>query len=295
MQAQSSESVNSFSIGFHSKKFNEADLSRAVAKHLGTNHTDLFVSDRDALELIPFLSDIYDEPFGDSSQIPTYFVSKLAKQKVSVALTGDAGDELFGGYNRYIFSSNFYDKIKLIPIPLRNVFSKLILMLNEEAWDAIFDRLLESRFANVGAKLHKGAKVLSFKSIKDLHYRLVSNVDSPSEWLIHTGEHKTFFNDNYDYFNDLDPINKMMAFDLMTYLPSDILTKIDRAAMSVSLETRLPFLDPKIIEFSASLPINFKIRNGVSKFLLRELLYKHVPKELIERPKRGFGVDRLSK
>ena len=290
MQAQSSKKINTFSIGFDTPVFNEAEHARAVAKHLNTDHFDMYVNEQDALDTIPNLSSIYDEPFADSSQIPTYLVSKIAKQKVTVALSGDAGDELFGGYNRYIFTQNMFGKIKKIPIPIKNILSKLIFSLSEENWNKYFGRLFESRFSNLGYKLHKGADVLNSSSVKNLHLKLASLIHEPSDWLIDVNEHKTILNDEVQRFNDFDEIEQMMIYDLLTYLPTDILTKVDRAAMAVSLETRVPFLDPNVIEFSARLPLDFKIRNGTSKWILREVLYKHVPKKLIERPKMGFAV-----
>ncbi len=290
MQNQSKQKVNTFSIGFDVKDFNEAEYARAVANHLRTDHFDMYVTEQDALDVIPNLPNIYDEPFADSSQIPTYLVSKIAKQKVTVALSGDAGDELFGGYNRYVFTQKMFNKIKKVPTPIKNILSKLIFSLSEENWNKYFGRLLESRFSNLGYKLHKGADVLNSSSVKNLHLKLASLIHEPSDWLIDVNEHKTILNDEVQRFNDLDEIEQMMIYDLLTYLPTDILTKVDRAAMAVSLETRVPFLDPNVIEFSARLPLDFKIRNGTSKWILREVLYKHVPKKLIERPKMGFAV-----
>lgn len=290
MQSQSQKSVNTFSIGFDAKEYNEAEHARMVAKHLGTNHFDMYVTERDALDVIPLLPDIYDEPFADSSQIPTYLVSKIAKQKVTVALSGDAGDELFGGYNRYAFTNQMFGKIKKAPISVRKLISKSIFSLSEEKWNSFLGGLLGSRFVNVGFKLHKGANVLSAESIRDLHFKLASQIQNPSDWLINANEYKTLLNDGIERFTELDSIEQMMVYDLLTYLPTDILTKVDRAAMAISLETRAPFLDPNVIEFSASLPLEFKIRDGVSKWVLREVLYKYVPRDLIERPKMGFGV-----
>ena len=217
-------------------------------------------------------------------------VSKFAKQEVTVALSGDAGDELFGGYNRYVFSEKMFNKILKSPIFLRKLMSKTILGMTEEKWDSLLGSLMSKRFANIGHKLHKVANILSSKSIRDLHFKLISQIHNPSDWLINANEHKTILNDDIEHFEGLDSIEKMMAYDLITYLPTDILTKVDRAAMAVSLETRVPFLDPEVIEFSASLPVEFKIRNGTTKWVLREVLYKYVPKDLIERPKMGFAV-----
>ena len=290
MQSQSNHKVNTFSIGFDSEEFDEAKHARLVAKHLGTNHFDMYVTEQDALNVIPHLSKIYDEPFADSSQIPTFLVSKFAKQKVTVALSGDAGDELFGGYNRYLFSNKFFNRVNNAPISLRKLISIIIFAMPEQKWNSILNLMLPNRYTDFGHKLHKVASTISSKSIRDLHFRLVSQIHNPSDWLLNFSEYPTFLNDEVERFIGLDDTEKMMAYDLITYLPTDILTKVDRAAMAVSLETRIPFLDPSVIKFSASLPIEFKIREGVTKWVVREVLYKHVPKELIERPKMGFGV-----
>ena len=290
MQSQSDSQVNTFTIGFNAKEYDEAKHARMVANHIGTNHFEMYVSERDALNIIPSLPNIYDEPFADSSQIPTYLVSKFAKQEVTVALSGDAGDELFGGYNRYVFAEKMFSKIMKGPISIRQLISSAILTMTEEKWNTLLNNFLSERFADIGHKLHKVANVLPSKSIRDMHFKLVSQIHNPSDWLLNTNEYKTPLNDDTERFVELNSIEQMMAYDLITYLPTDILTKVDRAAMAVSLETRVPFLDPNVIEFSASLPMEFKIRNGVTKWALREVLYKHVPKDLIERPKMGFGV-----
>ncbi|MDB4135751.1 asparagine synthase (glutamine-hydrolyzing) [Gammaproteobacteria bacterium] len=290
MQSQSDSQVNTFTIGFNAKEYDEAKHARMVANHIGTNHFEMYVNERDALDIIPNLPNIYDEPFADSSQIPTYLVSKFAKQEVTVALSGDAGDELFGGYNRYVFAEKMFSKIMKGPISIRQLISSAIFTMTEEKWNALLNNFLSERFADIGHKLHKVANVLPAKSIRDMHFKLVSQIQNPSDWLLKANEYKTSLNDDTKRFVELNPIEQMMAYDLITYLPTDILTKVDRAAMAVSLETRVPFLDLNVIEFSASLPMEFKIRNGVTKWALREVLYKHVPKDLIERPKMGFGV-----
>jgi len=290
MQSQSDSQVNTFTIGFNAKEYDEAKHARMVANHIGTNHFEMYVSERDALDIIPDLPNIYDEPFADSSQIPTYLVSKFAKQEVTVALSGDAGDELFGGYNRYVFAEKMFSKIMKGPISIRQLISSAIFTMTEEKWNTLLNNFLSERFTDIGHKLHKVANVLPSKSIRDMHFKLVSQIHNPSDWLLNANEYKTPLNDDTERFVELNPIEQMMAYDLITYLPTDILTKVDRAAMAVSLETRVPFLDLNVIEFSASLPMEFKIRNGVTKWALREVLYKHVPKDLIERPKMGFGV-----
>ena len=290
MQSNSNSQVNTFTIGFNSKDFDEAKHAKMVAKQLGTKHHDMYVTDSDALKVIPSLPTIYDEPFADSSQIPTFLVSKFAKEKVTVALSGDAGDELFGGYNRYIFAEKMFKNIKKTPIFFRKIISKLSLGIEEEKWSILLGGLLRKRYANIGHKVHKAANVLSSLSTRDLHFKLISQIQNPSDWLINGNEYKTVFEEETERFSELNSIEKMMAYDLITYLPTDILTKIDRAAMAVSLETRVPFLDTEVIEFSASLPMEYKIHNGVTKWVLREVLYKYVPKKLIERPKMGFAI-----
>jgi len=290
MQSQSNCNVNTFSIGFESKEFDEAKHASLVAKHLGTNHSDMYVTEQDALNVIPHLPKIYDEPFADSSQIPTFLVSKFAKEKVTVALSGDAGDELFGGYNRYLFGKKMFNRINNTPILFRKLMSNAIFAMPEQKWNSILNFILPNLYTDFGHKLHKAATGISSKSFRDLHFKLVSQIHNPSDWLIDFTESPTLLNDEVERFVGLDDTEKMMGYDLITYLPTDILTKVDRAAMAVSLETRIPFLDPSVINFSASLPIEFKIRNGVTKWIVREVLYKYVPKELIERPKMGFGV-----
>ena len=290
MQSFSNSKVNTFTIGFSSKEYDEAKHAAKVAKYLGTDHYDKYVTDSDALNVIPNLPNIYDEPFADSSQIPTFLVSEFAKQKVTVALSGDAGDELFGGYNRYIFSEKTLNTIFKAPSIIKKLISKSIFSISEEKWSSLLSSHLNNRFANIGNKIYKTADILSSKNVRDLHLKLVSQIYNPSEWLKNANEYKSKLNDDIVRFEELNSIESMMAYDLISYLPTDILTKVDRAAMSVSLETRIPFLDLDVIEFSASLPVEFKIRNGVSKWALREVLYRYVPKDLIERPKMGFGV-----
>jgi len=291
MQSHSTQKVNTFSIGFDAKEYNEAEHARAVAKHLGTNHFDMYVTERDALDVIPLLPDIYDEPFADSSQIPTYLVSKIAKQKVTVALTGDAGDELFGGYNRYIMTSSWWSMLSKIPLPLRSLLRSSIEIVPPNVLNATLGKVPSNkgRQVNFGDKLLKGVKVLDAPNIDELYSRLISNIDEEEQWLMN---HLSPVGNNFDHlgFNKFEPVERMMVRDLLGYLPTDILTKVDRAAMAVSLETRVPFLDPSVIEFSAALPLEYKIRNGFSKWVLREVLYKYVPKGLVERPKMGFGV-----
>ena len=196
---------------------------------------------------------------------------------------------MFGGYNRYIFSEKALNTILKAPDSLKKLISKIIFSVSEEKWNSILSSF-SKHFNNIGHKLHKTANILPSRSVRDLHFKLISQIQSPSDWLKNITEYKTVLSDDIERFEGLNSIESMMAYDLISYLPTDILTKVDRAAMAVSLETRVPFLDPDVIAFSVSLPIELKIRNGVSKWALGEVLYKYVPKDLIERPKMGFGV-----
>ncbi len=300
MQAQSSRPVLTYTIGFNEANYNEATHAKAVANHLGTQHTELYVSPKQAMDVIPKLPEIYCEPFADSSQIPTFLVAQLAKQHVTVSLSGDAGDELFCGYNRYILTSNLWHKLSLLPIPARVGLAKIISSFSPEAWNKVgklmpFNLPVVGNLALLGDKLHKGAGVLASRNEADLYKGLVSMWQDPSSVVIGNDaaaviEPNTFLAGNEPNLDDLNDTEQMMVLDMLTYLPDDILTKVDRAAMSVSLETRVPFLDHKIVEFAWQLPMQYKLRDGQSKWALRQVLYKYVPKELIERPKMGFGI-----
>lgn len=287
MQAQSSVPIKTFSIGFHEEGYNEAKHAKAVAKHLGTNHTELYVSSSDALSVIPKLPALYSEPFADSSQIPTFLVSKMAREHVTVSLSGDGGDELFCGYTRYQLTSALWGKISAVPMPFRKLLVKTITQIPPNALNKISSFLPINR---PGEKLHKGATLLSNDSIKRLYLDMVSVSSDPGSMVLDAEEPSTFLTESEPSLNSLGDVERMMAWDMMGYLPDDILTKVDRAAMGVSLETRVPFLDRNVVEFAWSLPINYKLRNGVTKWPLRQVLYRHVPKELIERPKMGFGA-----
>lgn len=291
MQKQSDKPVKTFSIGFDDERFNEAKFAKEVATHLGTEHTELYVTARDALAVIPELPAIFDEPFSDSSQIPTYLVSKIAKQHVTVSLSGDAGDELFCGYNRYMLTANTWGKLNRLPVFLRKVLSRLLLLVPVNAWDFI-GRILPKRYTlrNLGDKLHKAAAVITSKDINELYLRLVSHWQSPQEVVLGSKEPLTALTDPERRIVVDDPILQMMALDTVTYLPDDILVKVDRSAMAVSLETRVPFLDHNVFELAWKMPLSIKLKSGQSKWCLRQILYKYVPKELIERPKMGFAV-----
>lgn len=291
MQTQSSKPVKTFSIGFHDNDYNEAKYAKAVSHHLGTEHNELYVMPEDAMEVIPKLSDLYSEPFSDSSQIPTYLVSKLAKQHVTVSLSGDAGDELFCGYNRYRITNNFWNKISMLPAPFRALIAKMIISISPQSWGNIIKFVPTSQnFTNIGEKLHKMAGILNNQSIEELYFDLVSHFRCPESIVIGGYEPPTLLTKNSPKLDGLDDVQRMMALDLLTYLPDDILVKLDRAAMGVSLETRVPFLDHRIVEFAWTLPQSIKLKNNETKWPLKQILYRHVPQKLIDRPKMGFGI-----
>jgi asparagine synthase (glutamine-hydrolysing) len=291
MQAQSSKPIKTFTIGFNEEGYNEAVHAKAVARHLGTDHTELYVTAEQARDVIPRLPTLYDEPFSDSSQIPTFLVSQLARQYVTVSLSGDAGDELFCGYNRYQMTANLWRKLAAVPLPLRKLMAKGLTSVSPQSWNRLAGLMPRSaQFANVGDKIHKGAGVLASQSVNALYFGLVSHWHDPSSVVIGGHEPRTLLTGNLPALNGLDDIQRMMALDMLTYLPDDILTKVDRAAMSVSLETRVPFLDHRVVEFAWTLPQSMKLHDRQTKWALRQVLYRHVPKALIERPKMGFGV-----
>ncbi len=294
MQDISDTPIKTFSIGFDQPNYNEAHHAKAVADYLGTDHTELYIKESDAQKIIPKLSKLYDEPFADSSQIPTFLVSQLARKKVTVSLSGDGADELFGGYNRYILTKRLWNKLSIIPLFVRRFTSSMFLKISPEKYNLFFRRITFGgtlfNQANVGDKIHKALNVISSNSYLDLYDKLISSWKDPSSIIIGLNDSDIRDLNLPHYSLDIDPISQMMGMDLITYLPDDILCKVDRAAMGVSLETRVPFLNSKIMEFAWSLPLNFKISNNTTKWVLREVLYKYVPKHLIERPKMGFGI-----
>ena len=295
MQAQSSRPVKTFTIGFNEEGYNEAVHAKAVAKHLGTDHTELYVSPQQALDVIPRLPALYCEPFSDSSQIPTFLVSQLARQQVTVSLSGDAGDELFCGYNRYVLANKLWQKLSVLPAGSRRLAARGLTALSPSRWNTLLGPVQglmpgTLRQANLGDKLHKAAGVLASGDLDALYLGLVSHWDEPASVVIGGTEPPTLLTGNAPKLDGLDDIQRMMALDMLTYLPDDILAKVDRAGMGVSLEGRVPFLDHRVVEFAWTLPQSMKLRDGVGKWVLRQVLYRHVPKELIERPKMGFGV-----
>ncbi|RZA35830.1 MAG: asparagine synthase (glutamine-hydrolyzing) [Lysobacteraceae bacterium] len=295
MQAQSARPVKTFSIGFHEDGYDEAVHAKAVARHLGTEHTELYVTPGDAISLIPQLQAMYDEPFSDSSQLPTALVARLARQHVSIALSGDAGDELFCGYNRYQFAAGRWNAISAVPLRLRRLAARGITGIPIDTWNALAKALgrcmpASMRLHDAGGRLHKGARAITSASLDALYLGLVSHWEASAPLVAGTEEPPTLLTGNAPALHRLDGAQRMMALDLLTYLPDDILTKVDRAAMSTSLETRVPFLDHRVVEFAWRLPQSMKLNGGTTKWALRQVLYRYVPKALIERPKMGFGV-----
>ena len=295
MQKQSSRPVKTFTIGFHEESYNEAGYAEAVAKHLGTDHNVLYVTPQEAMDVIPRLPAMYDEPFSDSSQIPTFLVSELARQHVAVSLSGDGGDELFAGYTRHFWSRNLWQKFGWMPRCLRGTISRLLTLLTPEQWDIFFNKfrnLLPKTLkqSNPGYKLHKLSGVLSVASMEDMYYGLTSHWKSPFSIVVGGYEPVNVTTDREQWANLDDSTLLMMYLDLVSYLPDDILVKVDRAAMNIGLESRVPFLDHRVVELAWRIPLSMKIRNGQGKWILRQLLYKYVPQKLIERPKTGFGI-----
>jgi len=293
MQAQSTAPVKTFSIGSPDREYDEARYAASVARHLGTQHEELYVSADEALNVIPNLPSIYDEPFADSSQIPTYLVSAMARRHVTVCLSGDGGDELFGGYHHYFLAECTRAKIARIPRLMRRPAARAITAVRKETWDAAFrvatpvtPRSLRQN--RPGERLHKLARVLAAGDDEDaIYFEVVSHWKS---LVLGAGETNLPCSDRLRRAQLPDPIERMMYFDQIGYLPDDILVKVDRASMAVSLEAREPLLDHRLVEFAWSLPLSMKVKNGRGKLLLRNLLYQHVPRELVDRPKMGFGV-----
>jgi asparagine synthase (glutamine-hydrolysing) len=295
MQKLSSRPVKTFTIGFHEDDYNEAVHAKAVARHLGTDHTELYVTPGEAREVIPKLPSMYDEPFADSSQIPTHLISALARREVTVALSGDGGDELFGGYNRYVLTADFWRKIAGIPLPVRSAAGRALKAVPAGAWDrfgAVAGGLLPRslRLARLGEKVHKGAPMLRSETVDQLYDWMLSQWRDPTAVVIGAPALTAAASLDVPGLEGLSGVERMMAQDMLFYLADDILAKVDRAAMAVSLETRVPLLDPEVVEFAWKLPLDLKIRGGTTKWVLREVLHRHVPRELIERPKMGFGV-----
>jgi asparagine synthase (glutamine-hydrolysing) len=291
MQAHSATPVKTFTIGFDVPGYNEAEAAKAVAAHLRTDHTELYVTPEQARAVIPLLPTIYDEPFADASQIPTFLVSQLARSQVTVALSGDGGDELFAGYNRYFWAPRIWSRAKYLPTAVRRLVSSAVERVAPEILDRAYSAVaaaLPSSWAvnRPGDKLHKLAGVVNVSTEKELYQRLISAWHRPESVVI--GAHRS---NGFLPRNSLNGFSEQMMFwDLVAYLPDDILVKVDRASMAVSLEARAPLLDHRVVEWAWRLPHHQRVRNGISKWLLRHLLYRYVPPALVDRPKTGFGV-----
>lgn len=292
MQAQSSRPVRTFTIGFDEAGFNEAEHAKAVARHLGTDHTELYVSPKQARDVIPRLPELYCEPFADSSQVPTFLVAQIARQHVTVALSGDAGDELFGGYNRYFWGRRIWSRLSWMPHSARRRLGALIQRVPPGAWDALGRGVPGTTgVARLGDKAHKLAhRLKTVDSLDDLYRSLVTEWGADSGIVPGARRLPTLLDDPMVVQGVPESENRMMVWDALTYLPDDILHKVDRAAMGVSLETRVPFLDHRVAELAWRIPLHMKIRNGHGKWALRQVLDRHVSHELIERPKAGFGI-----
>jgi asparagine synthase (glutamine-hydrolysing) len=296
MCRESRNPVRTFTIGFDETEFNEAEHAKAVARHLGTDHTELYLTARDALDVVPQLQNVYDEPFADSSQIPSILVAKMARRNVTVALSGDGGDELFCGYNRYLWTKRLWAALSAVPEPLRLAAGKLLLSISPERLESILSwtkmsflsaQLLES--GKSGARLHKLGASMGSKDAQGLYESLISYWKSPGDILVSKKSSIVPWQ-NDKLGGNTDFVAQMQYWDQIGYLPDDNLVKVDRASMRASLEVRAPLLDHRVVEYSWRLPMRLRVRNGQSKWLLRQVLYRHVPKSLIDRPKMGFSV-----
>jgi asparagine synthase (glutamine-hydrolysing) len=290
MQANASRPVRSFSIGFHEQGYDEAQHAKAVAAHLGTDHTELYVAPEHARDVIPGLADMFDEPFADASQIPTYLVSEMTRRHVTVALSGDGGDELFAGYVRYFQAMRLFPVLERAPAAMRAGLAAMIRMLPPAAWSNLFQMLpARCRPPQSGDRMHKLAGILQESPASYYRY-LVSHWPAPDTLVPGAREHRGLLWDRDVEARVPDPVERMQYLDTATYLPDDILTKVDRASMAVSLEARVPLIDHRVVAFAWTLPPSLKVRDGTGKWLLRRVLARHVPDKLVDRPKMGFGV-----
>ena len=295
MQVQSSRPVKSFSIGLCERDYNESTDAKAVAHCLQTEHTELCVTPVEAREVIPILPAVYDEPFADSSQIPTFLLARLTRQWVTVSLSGDGGDEVFGGYNRHVWSARLGRTIELVPSAVRRVLATILRAVPPSRWDTFF-RMCRPflsgslRHRIPGQKLHKLARALTADDADGAYQQLISHWPEPCSVVPGSRETFTIPNKLEGGLRSPSSAEQMMFIDALTYLPDDILTKVDRATMAVSLEARVPFLDHRVVEFAWRLPHSMKVRRGRGKWILRKVLYRYVPKSMVERPKSGFGI-----
>lgn len=292
MQKISDKPVKTFTIGFEDKNFNEAEHASSIAEYLQTNHHELYVTSQDSLSIVPDLASYWDEPFADSSQIPTYLVMQLASKEIKVALSGDGADELFGGYNRYKYVPKIWNQLGWMPSSFKTFCERLLTFVPASKIDSLsepFSKVIG--ISQLGQKIHKlGNRFSNLNSIDSFYYSLVTEWPNVNNVLKDPQYPKYLLNDFDRWPLSQHPASRMMSLDTLSYLPDDILTKVDRASMAVSLESRAPFLDLDIVAYAQNLPINFKIKNDQSKWILKQILYKHVPKSLIDRPKMGFGM-----
>lgn len=295
MQSLSDRPIQTFTIGFHESSFDEIPFARRVACHLGTNHTEQYLTPEEAQAIIPSLPTMYDEPFADASQIPTHLVSRLARRYVTVSLSGDGGDELFCGYDRYRLGMRAWNMIRLVPRIIRRASSwgleNLPVTWLNTSLGKVLPRIMPLDFSGgVGDKLHKFARILSNPTSSDFYYGLISCWKNPEDVVLGGIEPSTHFERISQMSDKLAFSEWMMFADLINYLPDDILAKVDRASMAVSLEARVPLLDHRLVEFAWQLPLRLKFRHGQGKWILRQVLAKYVPLEFLERSKMGFGV-----
>lgn len=288
MQSQSAKRIRTYTIGFHEGMFDEAPYARAVAQHLGTEHTELYVTAKDAAEVIPELPMIYDEPFADSSQIPTTLVSRLTRQHVTVSLSGDGGDELFAGYPRYQLTAALWQRVNGQPMGVRRAAASMLKALSAQGWDRVLGFLPASQRQRInGRRVHRLAQLMVSRSIGEMYVRLMSQWQ-PEEGLVLGTTRRDFPLGNWSQKDD--PTEAMRHWDVKQYLPDDLLVKVDRASMSASLESRAPLLDHRVVELAFALPQRMLVRDGVGKWVLRRVLDRYVRRELIERPKAGFSI-----
>jgi len=295
MQANSSRPTRTFSIAFPGTEYDESIHAARIAKRLGTDHTEMAVTGDDALAIVPQLPQLFDEPFADASQIPTYLVCKLARQDVTVALSGDGGDELFAGYDRYLQGEKIISRLRYVPSGVRRVASAAVGAASEQTWDRTYRtaaRLIPSLAAHnrVGGKIRKFGNLLGYDSEEDMYRFLLSAWQNPEELLTKPGASRSRVEEELSKTSTMPLLDRMMLLDEQTYLPDDLLAKVDRASMAVSLEARVPLLDHRVVEFAWRLKPEHKVRNGRGKWLLRQVLYGLVEPELVDRPKMGFSV-----
>jgi len=294
-QAWGDVPIQTFSLGLEQERYDETASAKKIAGHLGTKHTVLKLLPDDILNTVRKMSKIYDEPFSDSSQVPTFLIFQFARQYVTAGLSGDGGDEVFGGYNRYVWANNVWNFAKRWPLFMKKMCAGAIQRISPETLDrlaqkysSISPKFLDHRL--FGDKLHKAAEAMKSSSPDEIYFKLTSHWQNPEKIVFDSQEPDTIINDLKIREDIPNFVDRMMYFDLMTYLPDDGLVKVVKASEAADLSARAPILDHRVVEFSKRLPLSTKIKNGQSKWILRQILYKYVPKEMIERPKMGFGV-----